>query len=308
VTTPAPTYVVTGANSGLGFETARHLVDRGAHVVLAVRDTRRGAEAAARMTGTGTTSVVELDLADLDQVGHCAATLLGVHDHLAGLVCNAGIMGGPPLLTAQGFERQMGTNHLGHAALVAALWPLLDASGSRLVMVSSGEARTGQLSAGTTHEQLLHPDPYNGPQVYRNSKQANLLFAQELHRRSRAAGSGVRAVAAHPGAVATNLLGRQLDRAGRRRLSAVSTVATSVVLRSAAAGARSSLLALDSSTPSGAFVAPSGLGQLRGAPHIAPVYPSCSSPATAGRIWDLTEEALGNNRNPMTSNATTRKD
>ena len=142
------TFVVTGANSGIGFETARALVGRGAHVVLAVRDTVKGEQAVARLAGPGSTSVVEVDLSDLDMVARCAETLLGRHDHLSALICNAGVMGGPLLLTPQGFERQMATNHLGHAALVAALWPLLDASASRVVVVSSGEARRGVLALG----------------------------------------------------------------------------------------------------------------------------------------------------------------
>ena len=199
------TVVVTGANSGIGFETARDLVGRGAHVVLAVRDTAKGDKAAASLAGPGSTSVVEVDLSDLDNVVRCAETLLDRHDHLSSLICNAGVMGGPFLLTPQGFERQMATNHLGHAALVVALWPLLDTSASRVVVVSSGEARGGQLSPQTTREQLLNPTPYDGRQVYRNTKQANLLFAQELHRRCAKAGSQVSAVAVHPGAVATNL-------------------------------------------------------------------------------------------------------
>src|SRR6188472_665047 len=178
-------FVVTGANSGIGLEAARELVGRGAHVVLAVRDTAKGEQAAARLVGPGATSVVELDLADLDQVASCAKTLLDRHDSLSALICNAGVMGGPFLLTPQGFERQLATNHLGHAALVAALWPLLQASAARVVVVSSTEARGGRLSPRTTREQLLNPAPYEGRQVYRNTKQANLLFAQELHHRCR---------------------------------------------------------------------------------------------------------------------------
>ena len=128
---------------------------------------------------------------------------------MSALICNAGVMGGPFLLTPQGFERQMATNHLGHAALVAALWPLLHASASRVVLVSSTEARGGQLSPDTTLQQLINPAPYDGRQVYRNTKQANLLFAG-LHRRCTKRGSPVSAVAVHPGASATNLFARRL--------------------------------------------------------------------------------------------------
>jgi NAD(P)-dependent dehydrogenase (short-subunit alcohol dehydrogenase family) len=287
------TFVVTGANSGIGLEAARALVGRGAHVVLAVRDTAKGEQAAARLAGPGSTSVVELDLSDLDRVAGCATMLLERHDNLAALICNAGVMGGPLLLSPQGFERQMATNHLGHAALVAALWPLLHTSASRVVLVSSTEARGGRLSPQTTHEQLLNPAPYDGRQVYRNTKQANLLFAQELHRRCRRAGSRVSAVAVHPGASATDLFARQLERAGRGLLAPVSKVVTGVLLQSAAAGALSTLRALDHSTPSGAFVGPAGFGQFRGRPELLGVYASAKDPATAARLWELTERALG---------------
>ena len=287
------TFVVTGANSGIGLETARGLVRRGAHVVLAARDTAKGEQAAGRLAGSGGTSVVELDLSDLDQVAGCGTTLLDRHDELSGVICNAGIMGGPFLLTAQGFERQMATNHLGHAALVAELWPLLQSSGSRVVLVSSTEARRGQLSPQTTREQLLNPVPYDGRQVYRNTKQANLLFAQELHRRCGKAGSPVSAVAVHPGASATNLFARQLEGAGRGVTATVSKVMTGLVLQSAATGAQSTLRALDPDTPSGAFVGPARFGQFRGRPELLDVYASAEDPVTARRLWELTEQALG---------------
>jgi NAD(P)-dependent dehydrogenase (short-subunit alcohol dehydrogenase family) len=284
---------VTGANSGIGLAAARELVGRGARVVLAVRDTAKGEMAAARLGGRGSASVVALDLSNLDQVAGCAARLLERHDDLSALVCNAGVMGGPLLLSAQGFERQMATNHLGHAALVVALWPLLQASASRVVVVSSTEARGGQLSRHTTPEQLLNPAPYDGRQVYRDTKQANLLFAQELHRRCRRAGSPVSAVAVHPGASATNLFARQLERGGRGLLAPVSKLVTTVLLQSAAAGALSTLRALDPSTPSGAFVGPARFGQFRGRPELLDLYASAKDPATAARLWQLTEHALG---------------
>ena len=135
--------------------------------------------------------------------------------------------------------------------------------------------------------------PYDGRQVYRNSKQANLLFAQELHRRCAKAGAPVSAVAVHPGASATNLFARQLEQAGRGVLAGVSKVATAVVLQSAAAGAMSTLRALDHSTPSGAFVGPARFAQHRGRPELLEVYDSARDSATAARVWELTERALG---------------
>ena len=159
--------------------------------------------------------------------------------------------------------------------------------------MSSTEARGGQLSSRTTREQLLNPDPYDGRQVYRNSKQANLLFAQELHRRCSRAGSPVSAVAVHPGASATNLFARQLEQAGRGSLATVSKVVTGALLQSAAAGALSTLRALDDSTPSGAFVGPAKFGQFRGRPELLDVYTAGKDPATAARLWELTEQALG---------------
>ena len=287
------TFVVTGANSGIGFEAARGLVERGGHVVLAVRDTAKGEEAAARLAGPGPTSVVELDLADLDQVASSIRTLLATGEAFSALICNAGVMGGPHRLSAQGLEYQMATNHLGHAALIAGLWPRLHDRRARVVLVSSTEARDGQLSSRTTLEQLTAPEPYDGRQVYRNTKQANLLFARELDRRCRQAGSPVAALAVHPGASATNLFARQLVLAGHSRLASLSKLATAVILQSAEAGALSVLRALDDRSPSGAFIGPAAVGQSRGRPKLLDVYPSGSDPATAARLWDLTETILG---------------
>jgi NAD(P)-dependent dehydrogenase (short-subunit alcohol dehydrogenase family) len=287
------TFVVTGANSGIGREAARDLVARGANVLLAVRDTAKGEQARASFSGPGTASVHELDLADLDSVERFAKTVSGELDSLSALVCNAGIMGGPFGLTAQGHERQMGTNHLGHAALVTALWPLLHSAGGRVVMVSSIAARAGRLSATTTREQLVAPSPYVGQAVYSNTKQANLLFAQELHRRAGKAGSPVSAVACHPGVSDSELFTRQLRERHLGLLVPVAKGVMKVGLQSSAAGALPTLRALDHSTPSGAFVGPASLGQVRGRPELLEVYSTGKEPAVAARLWELTEEILG---------------
>lgn len=287
------TFVITGANSGIGLEAARDLVSRGAHVILAVRDTRKGEQARTSLTGPGTSSVAELDLADLDCVAAFAKTVAAEHTSLSALVCNAGVMGGPFLLTAQGFERQLATNHLGHAAVVSALWPLLHSAGGRVVVVTSVAARGGRLSAQTTRKQLVEPTPYDAQQVYKNSKQANLLFAQELHRRAGRAGSPVSAVAVHPGLSATNLFARQLEEGGRPQLAPVSRIVTKLALQSPAAGALPTLRALDHSTPSGAFIGPARFHQFRGRPELLDVYHSGTDPAVAERLWALTEDLLG---------------
>jgi NAD(P)-dependent dehydrogenase (short-subunit alcohol dehydrogenase family) len=290
------TFVVTGANSGIGVEAARALVRRGAHVVLAVRNAEKGEQARADITdlgAKGSASVVELDLADLTSVRAAAKQIAGDHAGVHGLVANAGEMGGPFGTTAQGFERQMGTNHLGHAALVTALWPQLFSAAGRVVVVTSIIARTGRLTPAMTADDLIAPSPYRTQLVYANSKQANLLFAQELHRRAVRAGAPVSAVAAHPGTPATNLFPRQLRDHGLGFLAPVAELAMRFVLPSAEAGALPLLRALDPSTPSGAFVGPAHLGQTRGRPELIEVYPTGRDEATAARLWQVTEQLLG---------------
>ncbi len=182
------TAVVTGANSGLGLATARALAAAGAHVVLAVRDTGRG-EAAARSI-TGDVEVRRLDLADLSSVREFAGSWTGDLDLL---VNNAGIMMVPQGRTADGFELQFGTNHLGHFALTTLL---LEHVTDRVVTVSSGLHRSGTIVLDDLNWERRS---YSDTGAYGASKLANLLFALELQRRLTAAGSTVRSMAAHPG-------------------------------------------------------------------------------------------------------------
>jgi NAD(P)-dependent dehydrogenase (short-subunit alcohol dehydrogenase family) len=268
------TVVITGGNSGIGLEAAKSLRDQGADVVLGCRDVSRSQQQAPDF------SVRELDLADLDSVERFAEGT----ERVDALVCNAGVMGGPLLMTTQGLERQMGTNHFGHAALVARLFPKL----SRIVVISSIAARGGSLGPDMTAEDLTCPAAYAPQAVYSNTKQANLLFAQELHRR---VGERVPTVAAHPGVSWTNLFPRQLKDEGRGYLVPPMRLLGPVVLQSAKAGAAPTLMALDA--PSGSFVGPKGFNQARGKPHLLEVYRTGSDPATAARLWQLTEEVLG---------------
>jgi NAD(P)-dependent dehydrogenase (short-subunit alcohol dehydrogenase family) len=286
------TVLVTGATSGVGLATAQDLVGRGAHVLLGVRDVDKGERVRASLGGRGTASVVQLDVADLDQVAAAAKTVLDSTATLSALVCNAGLMAGPHRLSPQGFELQMATNHLGHAALVGGLWPLLQSSAARVVVVSSLAARGGRLSPATTVDELVAPSPYVPQRVYSTTKQANLLFATELARRAARAGSPVSAVAVHPGVSNTELFVRHLPGGRRSPLVPIVKAVGGLVLQSSQAGALPTLRGLDHTTPSGAFVGPGGVGQLRGRPVLHELPSTASDPATAQRLWELTEQVL----------------
>src|SRR3954452_4719789 len=187
--------VVTGANSGIGFHAARELAAHGAKVILAVRDTEgKGADAAARMTGD--VEVRKLDLADLSSVRAFASGFAGKLDLL---VNNAGVMATPRRTTADGFELQLGTNHLGHFALTGLLLDRL--RGGRVTTVSSGAHNMGWMR----FDDLQGERRYQRWLAYGQSKLANLLFAYELQRRADAAGFALTSTAAHPGFAATNL-------------------------------------------------------------------------------------------------------
>jgi len=188
------TVVITGANSGIGLAAARELGRAGAHVVLAVRDEARGAAAAESIAGE--TEVRRLDLADLSSV-HAFAD--GFEGDIDVLINNAGVMAIPESRTADGFEMQIGTNHLGHFALANLLLPRIR---DRVVVVASGAHRMGKIRLDDLN---WEQGGYQSWRAYGQSKLANLLFASELQRRLGEAGSDVRAVAAHPGYAATNL-------------------------------------------------------------------------------------------------------
>ncbi|MFH8680402.1 oxidoreductase [Streptomyces lydicus] len=284
------TAVVTGANSGLGIATVEALARAGAHVVLAVRDVRRGEEAAAAVrTARGSLEVRRLDLADLASVRAFAAAWQGDLDLL---INNAGVMAVPESRTKDGFETQFGTNHLGHFALTNLLLPHVT---DRVVTVASAAHKT---PPGTRihFDNLNLTGAYTPYRAYSQSKLANLLFTLELQRRLTAAGSPVRALAAHPGYAATNL--QSHDASAVRR--AVMRVTNRVLAQDSRAGALPTLYAATQDLPGAAYLGPDGLGEARGGPAMVGRSAAASDPETAKRLWTASEELTGVAFPPLT--------
>ncbi|MCD7445471.1 SDR family NAD(P)-dependent oxidoreductase [Streptomyces lincolnensis] len=274
------TAVVTGANSGIGLTAATALAGAGAHVVLAVRDPRRG-EAAAR-TVNGSAEVRRLDLADLSSVREFAAAWEGRPLDL--LINNAGVMMIPQQRTADGFEMQFGTNHLGHFALTNLLLPYIT---DRVVTVSSGAHRMGD---GKIHFDDPNLTGNYGPvRAYAQSKLANLLFTLELQRRLAESGSRVRALAAHPGYAATNLQSHASSRAALLFMK----IGNRFFAQDDRAGALPTLYAATQDLPGASYVGPDGRGEMKGAPTLVGRSTAASDPAAARRLWTTSEELTG---------------
>ena len=272
------TVVVTGANSGIGLVTARELARVGARTVLAVRDPERGARAAATIQGT--VEIAELDLADLASVRRFAERWDGPVDVL---INNAGVMAVPLGRTADGFERQIGTNHLGHFALTNLL---LDRIADRVVTVASSAHKAGRIDLDDLNWERREFGTWS---AYNQSKLANLLFTLELERRLRAAGSAVRALAAHPGYAATNLQGHTEHGLSHR----VMQLGNRLVAQSDAAGALPTLFAASQDLPGNSYVGPDGPGELRGGPTLVGRTARASDPDVARRLWALSEQLTG---------------
>ncbi|WP_448638747.1 oxidoreductase [Geodermatophilus sp. URMC 63] len=272
------TVVVTGATSGLGLATARALAQAGARVVLAVRDPDRGARAAAGLPGD--VEVRRLDLGDLASVRAFAAGWTGPLDVL---VNNAGIMMVPQGRTADGFELQLGTNHLGHFALTNLLLPHVT---DRVVTVSSTAHRMGTIDLTDLNWETRR---YSAERAYGQSKLANLLFTLELQRRLTAAGSPVRAMAAHPGWSATNLQGRTEN----RLKDAVMALGNRVVAQSAEQGALPTLFVATADLPGGSYAGPDGPMEARGYPTLVGRTAPASDLDLAARLWAASAELTG---------------
>ncbi|MDA2894286.1 oxidoreductase [Mycolicibacterium sp. BiH015] len=273
------TVIVTGANSGLGLVTARELARAGATTILAVRDLDKGNAAAAGMTGD--VQVRHLDLQDLGSVQSFADGFSGPDDRVDVLVNNAGIMAVPFKLTADGFESQIGTNHLGHFALTNLLLPKIT---DRVVTVSSMMHLLGYVSLKDLNWKSR---PYLAWPAYGQSKLANLLFTRELQRQLSAAGSPVRSLAAHPGYSATNLQGQTGNRFGTR----VWHAGNRLFATDADFGARQTLYAVSQDLAGDTFVGPKY--SMRGPTVAHWRSPLARDRARATALWTLSEQLTG---------------
>ncbi|MDT5021906.1 MAG: hypothetical protein QOE12_286 [Mycobacterium sp.] len=262
--------IVTGANSGLGAVTARELARVGAKVILAVRNAGRGEAAAREMTGD--VEVRQLDLQNLGSVRQFAEGI----DSVDVLVNNAGIMAVPHAVTSDGFESQIGTNHLGHFALTNLLLPKVT---DRVVTVSSMMHYLGYISLGDLN---WNSRPYSAWLAYGQSKLANLLFTSELQRRLQGAGSKLRAVAAHPGYSRTNLQGHSGRRIGDALMSFGGRLASDADF-----GARQTLFAISQDVAGNSFIGPA-FGTFGRTKPIGR-SPLAKRDATAAALWELSE-------------------
>jgi NAD(P)-dependent dehydrogenase (short-subunit alcohol dehydrogenase family) len=286
--------LVTGATSGLGYETALELLRHGADVIVAARNPEKAARTAETLTQKGgrAPTVLELDLADLASVQRAAEEVGARYDRLDLLINNAGVMAPPYRQTVDGFELQVGTNHLGHFALTGRLLPLL-VNGSRVVTVSSFVHKTVR---GIDESDLRRPaGTYRKWEAYGKSKLANLLFTLELDRRARAAGVDLLSVGAHPGYASTHLQAAGPELAGHALQAQIMGVATRLVAQSATAGAWPSLYAATyADLRPGSFVGPSFL-EYRGTPKVVLPTRTAQDPGLAQRLWAWSVEATGVN-------------
>jgi NAD(P)-dependent dehydrogenase (short-subunit alcohol dehydrogenase family) len=292
------TVVVTGANSGIGFEAAKAFADNGATVIMACRSTDRGERAAADVRRAVDPSdpdpdVRRCDLADLRSVESFATAVTEDYPAVDVLCNNAGVMAIPRRETEEGFERQLGVNHLGHFALTGhLLGSLLRGDGeSRIVTQSSGAHRLGEIDFDDLH----HTRSYGKWAAYGQSKLANLLFAYELQRRLDAAGiADTISVACHPGYAATNLQYRGPRQSGSTLRLWLVTVANALVGQPAADGALPLLYAATApDVDGGEYYGPGGLLNMRGPPERQRSSDASYDETTAARLWERSEALTG---------------
>lgn len=288
--------LVTGANSGLGLETAAGLARAGATTILACRDAAKGeaaGEELRRRVPGARVEAMALDLADLDSVRSFAEKFSSRHPRLDLLCNNAGVMALPLRRTRQGFEMQMGTNHLGHFALTGLLLPRLQTvPGARIVTLGSLAHRA---TAGLDLDDLnWERRPYNRNQAYAHSKLANLVFHYELDRRLRKASAAAIAVAAHPGYTSTNIgfAGPAMEKAAWK--ATVMRLGNALLAQPAAMGALPTLYAATAENVRGGdYIGPDGPLQLRGQPSKVQSKASARDAVAGARLWELSEQLTG---------------
>ena len=286
--------VVTGANSGIGFQAAKEFANKGASVVLACRSIEKARAAAALITAArsqASVDVMELDLAHLESVHNFARNFGARHRNLHVLCNNAGVMALPYRRTTDGFEMQFATNHLGHFALTGLLLEtLLRTEGARVVTVSSGAHWMG----GIRFDDLQSERFYSEWLAYGQSKLANLLFAFELQRRAEWAGVNLISLACHPGYAATNLQSAGPRMQGLWMLEIAMGFANLLFAQSAAMGALPLLYAAAApGVAGGDYIGPDGFGELRGYPTRVSCSPAARDTTTAQRLWDISEQLSG---------------
>jgi NAD(P)-dependent dehydrogenase (short-subunit alcohol dehydrogenase family) len=278
--------IVTGANSGLGLVAARELARRGASVVLACRNQAKGAAALEQVRAAAPDRNAELAALDLGDLASVRAFAAARQEPLDLLLNNAGVMAPPRSETADGFELQLGTNHLGHFALTGLLLGALKAGDApRVVTISSNGHRVSRLD----FDDLQFKRRYSRWRAYGNSKLANLLFMRELDRRARAAGLPLVSVAAHPGYTATNLQFAAPPLADR----VVMRVLNLAVAQKADQGVLPPLYAATMPLPGGSYVGPDGPGGWRGSPQLVGMSKRAQDPETARRLWEASESLTG---------------
>jgi NAD(P)-dependent dehydrogenase (short-subunit alcohol dehydrogenase family) len=286
------TIIVTGGNSGLGYESVKAFAQNGAKVVLACRNLEKGEKAKTEIMQTapkGEIVVMKIDLMDLDSVREFALQFESKHSKLDVLLNNAGIMATPYFKTKDGFEAQLGTNHLGHFALTGLLLGLLkDTPGSRVVNVSSMAHKSGKMDF---NDMMFEKDrKFKTMKAYGQSKLANLLFTYELQRYFESENIDSISVAAHPGGSNTQLAGH-LEESGFMKF--ISKIVRGV-MQSAAKGALPQIRAsIDLNVKGGEYYGPGGIGEISGYPILVKSTPASHNVEDAKKLWDVSEKLTG---------------
>ena len=291
------TTLLTGPTGGLGFHIGLELARRGSNLILAARNQERARDVASQIHAAApgvAIDVVALDLSELTSVRGASDVIRRDYGRIDRLINNAGVMATPERRTADGYELQMGTNHIGHFALTARLWPLLRESEARVVTVSSLMHTAVKGIDPRAFDHTGDSRRYRRWRAYSESKLANLLFSQELYRRTSAAGLNVLSVAAHPGFASTQLQSSGPTLGGRSTTSVGLGVLTKVFAQPAHAGAWPILMAATTDLVGGGwYFGPSGMRQTRGAPTTVGMSSAAQSEERARELWAATEQAVG---------------